>query len=176
MKQQLVRRRDGAGQGETFNLHLGESSLRILIDSIKSAENRSTVNTRAGLEKGREKPSKAKHSFILWSLLCHVIQKTEVCPRAPLRVMLCGLQFWYAVSEVSQDTSWEGRITAYDWSTCSATEVWTRGRTHCNTLSWKSSCLFLPVKETRASRAFTTLKLLNRFITYEWKTPWCLSP
>lgn len=50
---------------KTFNLHLGESSLRILIDSIKSAENRDTVNTRTGLEKGREKPSKAKHSFIL---------------------------------------------------------------------------------------------------------------
>lgn len=30
----------------TLNLHLGESSLRILIDSIKSAESRDTVNTK----------------------------------------------------------------------------------------------------------------------------------
>lgn len=165
---------EGAGgEEETFNLHLGESSLRILIDSIKSAENRDTVNTRTGLEKGREKPSKAKHSFILWSPLCHAIQKTEVCPRAILGVMLCGLQFWYAISEASQDISWESRIMAYDRNTCSITEVQIWGTIQYNIPNCQFNCLFLPIKETQESRAFTCcffFKLLNRFATYKWKT------
>lgn len=46
----------------------------------------------------------------------------------------------------------------------------------CNILGCQSNCLFLAVKETQESRAFTTFKLLNRFITNEWETARHLSP
>lgn len=62
---------NGQEEKKTLNLHPGESSLRILIDSIKSAESRDTVNTKTHQEEGEKKPPRQNIS-LFYDLCCAV--------------------------------------------------------------------------------------------------------